>query len=113
MGIHQKATTDSQVSPNVEKTATAPSLGTPPICQTDTPMPGSYTALNLGPTPRHLAKLQIILKQQPNLDQIDRHFNRQIEALKAQQNQGSGTSLEHQDVQPPIPTPQVVAGCLL
>ena len=77
--IHHKSLTVSLVSfksSEVVEIISIPSTNAGP-----TTMPGIPTSA-LAPTSRCLAQLQIILRHQPHLDQLDRYFNSHIEVLQ-------------------------------
>ena len=57
------------------------SLSTAPTTKPEIPMPGS-PAITLLPYPYVPSKIKIVLQQQCYLDQLDRYFISQVDALK-------------------------------
>ena len=107
LDIHYKTTTDSPVSSDAEETVHSSS--TTPITRPDIPGPFSLLVAPLVHTHKLLAQLQIILKDQPHLDQLDRYFNNLGEALIQKENQepGQDKAAKNKEILSPVPAPGV------
>ena len=68
-----------------EAIITAPSSSVPTTTRPATLMSHNPALVTLALTLRHLAKLQLIIKKQSQLDQLDRYFKSKIDALKDKQ----------------------------